>query len=60
MKLKHILEASYSKNIGFEEMVKFYKVANKQQEKEMEEIIIKNDWIGFKKLIFRVLGVKLK
>lgn len=55
-----INEAPYSGNMGFEEMVKFYRVAKPADEKEMELIIHKNDWEGFRKLIKRVLGIELK
>jgi hypothetical protein len=36
-------EASYTGNIGFEELSAFYKVANKQERKQMEEILEKED-----------------
>jgi hypothetical protein len=55
-----ISEASYAGNIGFEEMVKFYQKAKPQDEKQMEYVLEKNDWEGFKALIKRVLGVTLK
>lgn len=47
-------------NIGFEEMVKFYNTANKQQTRRMEKIVKANDWNKFKALIKEVLGVELR
>lgn len=52
-------EASYAGNLGFQEMVKFYRKANSQQEADMERIIEKGDWEEYKKLIQKVLGVRL-
>lgn len=46
-------------NIGFEEMVNFYNVANPQEIKKMERIIKNNDWLKFKNLIKKVLGIEL-
>lgn len=62
MRLKEhlIYEAAYKGNIGFEEMVKFYQEASKDQKKKMEEIIEKGDWDKFTNLIKKVLGTKLK
>ncbi len=51
---------TYEGNIGFEEMVKFYQKANDDQIEKMEEIIKKDDWESFKKLIRKVTGTKLK
>jgi len=53
-------EAAYPGNIGFEEMVKFYELADKEQLKRMEKAIEKNDWSTFKSLIDEVVGTKLK
>ncbi len=53
-------EMTYEGNIGFEEMVKFYQKANDDQIEKMEEIIKKDDWESFKKLIRKVTGTKLK
>jgi hypothetical protein len=47
-------------NVGFEEMVKFYNVANPRQIKRMEKIVKANDWRKFKALIKEVLGVELQ
>ena len=57
---KFLLEASYKGNIGFEEMVRFYRKADKAQEKEMDAAVKKNDFVAFKTLIQLVLGVTLK
>ena len=53
-------EAAYPGNIGFEEMVRFYKLADKEQLKRMESAIDKNDWPTFKNLIDEVVDIKLK
>ena len=55
-----IKESSYPGNLGFEEMVRFFQKANDQEEQEMENILKKNDWNAFKRLIKKVLGVTLK
>ena len=52
-------EASYEGNIGFEEMVKFYRSASDNEIEIMEKIIKRNDWNAFKKLIEKVLGISL-
>lgn len=56
----NVNEVAYPHNIGFSEMVKFYKVAKKMQKRKMEELIEKEDWEGFKELIRKTIGVKLK
>lgn len=53
-------EFAYKGNIGFVELVKFYRQASPKQIKEMEIVIGKGDWESFKDLINRVLGVKLQ
>jgi len=55
-----ITEAAYPGNVGFQEMVTFYQKASSSQIKTMENIIKKNDWKGFKKMIDDVLGISLK
>ena len=55
-----LTEAAYPGNIGFEEMVKFYKIANKKQLEEMIKIIDKSDWLKFKTLIEDVISEKLQ
>jgi len=58
--LPPLTEAAYHGNIGFEEMVKFYREANDREIEEMEAVIKKDDWEGFRRLIKRVLNVELK
>jgi len=53
-------ELAYKGNIGFMELVKFYRKASPKEIKEMEGIIGKGDWEAFKSLIEQVLGVKLQ
>lgn len=55
-----LAEAAYAGNIGYEEMVKFYRQASPAEEKEMDKILKKNDVKAFRKIIERVLGIKLK
>ena len=55
-----IQEAAYVGNLGFSEMVAFYKKANKDEEKQMDVAVKKNDYSLFKQLIKKVLGVTLK
>jgi len=53
-------DASYPGNIGFEELISFYKKADETQIKKMEKIIKDGDWNKFRNMIYNVLGVKLK
>ena len=53
-------EAAYPNNIGFAEMAKFFQIATPAQIKKMEKIVKDEDWEGFKSLIQKVVGVKLK
>ena len=55
-----INEAAYEGNIGFEELAKFYQIADQSDIKKMEEIIKDEDWIAFKRLIRKVTKVNLK
>jgi hypothetical protein len=55
-----IKEAVYAGNIGFEEMIKFYQVADALDIKKMENMIKKGSWKGVKLLFKKVLGVELK
>jgi hypothetical protein len=57
--VKILNEIAFGGNIGFQEMVKFYQNATPAETAEMEKIIKRADWAGFKKLIKRVLKVKL-
>lgn len=58
--LQILNEFAYKGNIGFMELVKFYRKASSKQVKEMESVIGKGDWDAFKVLIDSVLGVKLQ
>ena len=53
-------EAAYPGNVGFEEMVKFYRVASDQEIIKMTNAIENNDWNEFKRIIQKVIGTKLK
>lgn len=57
---ENIKEAVYAGNIGFEEMVLFYKKADNSEIKNMESFIKKGSWTGVKKLFKKVLGVTLQ
>lgn len=62
MTFKHFLyltELAYKGNVGFSEMVSFYKKATNKEIEEMEVIIQNNNWNDFKNLIKKVLGVNL-
>ena len=56
----HVDEMTYEGNIGFEEMVKFYQVAQIHDIRKMEILIKNEDWVGFKQLIKKIIGVVLK
>jgi len=67
MKFKHYIvdykrvnEAAYDGNLGFEELVTFYKKADENEKNQMEKIIENDDWRGFKQLIYKVIGIKFK
>jgi hypothetical protein len=60
MNYSDLSEAAYSGNLGFSELVKFYDVATKAEMQKMEEILKKEDWEKFKKLIQDVTGTRLK
>lgn len=53
-------ESAYEGNIGFTEMSQFYQKATHKQIEEMERIVRAEDWDGFKTMIRKVTGVKLK
>ena len=53
-------EAAYPGNIGFEELVRYYKVASEKDIKIIEKMIKNSDWNGFKKQIQKVLDISLK
>ncbi len=56
---KMITEAAYPGNIGFEEMVSFYKVASKREIALLEKAIKSDNWEQFKDIIQVVLKIKL-
>jgi hypothetical protein len=60
MKFNNINEAAYKGNMGFEEMMKFYRVASKEDKEKMEKLVKDNNWSAYKILIKRVLGVQLQ
>jgi hypothetical protein len=53
-------EMTYTGNIGFEEMVRFYQVASSTQFKNIKIIINKGNWLSFNKLIYQLLVTKLE
>jgi len=55
-----ITESAYAGNIGFMEMVEFYRVASQEQLRKMEQIVKRGDWSQFKAIINDVLGIILK
>lgn len=55
-----VQEAAYMGNIGFAEMVRFYKKASESEIEEMEKTISNGNWHAFKSLIKKVLGVDLQ
>lgn len=55
-----IKEASYTGNIGFEEMVRFYQKANDIEINKMQDLIKKKSWNGVKRMFKKVLGIDLK
>ena len=58
---KHLItEMVYPGNIGFEEMVLFYRKATKKEIKQMEKIVKGNNWKEFKILIRKVIGSELE
>ena len=58
-RLNILLEKGYKGNIGFEEMALFYKKANANEIKTMQQIIKDNDWTAYRMLISKVTGVAL-
>ncbi len=55
-----ITEAAYPGNVGFQEMVEFYREASREDISAMEKIVKRGDWAGFKDLIRKVLKITLK
>lgn len=46
--------------VAWEELTKFYKIASKEELDRMIKFVKKDDWDEFKKLIYSVIGVRLK
>lgn len=57
---KFLHDAAYEGNMGIMELMNFYDVATQSEIKQMEDILKRDDWDAFKKLIFKVLKVQLK
>jgi len=53
-------EAAYKGNIGALEMVQLYQKATAKEIKEIEKIVNNGDWVSYKKIVKRILGVSLK
>lgn len=69
MKIKHYIMnynkidegASMSEGaVAWDELTLFYKTADKPEIAKMEMMVKKEDWEGFKKLVYSVIGKKLK
>jgi len=58
--IERVNEMVYKGNLGFEELVKFYDKATKNEREEMDEYVEVGDWDRFKMLIEKVLEVNLK
>lgn len=56
----NLSESPYKGNLGFQEMVSFYRQASEEEIDLMEKIVSKGDWDGFRALIKKVIGVTLK
>jgi len=54
-----IFESVYSGNLGFEEMMMFYKKASESEISKMESLLSKNKFEAVFNLLQRVLGVGL-
>jgi hypothetical protein len=58
--IERIEEAAYQGNLGFAEMMQFFKVATKEQESLMDKYLKKNDFASAWSLLKKVTGVKLQ
>jgi len=56
----NLLESPYKENLGFQEMVSFYRKASDEEIDLMEKIVSRGDWNGFRSLIKKVIGVVLE
>lgn len=46
--------------VAWDELTLFYKKASKEEIKKMETFVKKEDWDEFKKLVYSVIGIKIK
>ena len=59
--LREILsEATYTNNLGAVEMIKFFQNASDKDVEKMQKIADAEDWVSYKKLIKKVLGISLR
>ena len=52
--------ATYQGNLGMMEMMQFVMIADENQQKQMDEIVKKEDWEAYKVLVKQVIRVELK
>lgn len=57
--ITRLTEASYPNNIGFEELVLYFRVGTDEQINDIELAIEDGDFEKVKELIYNVLGVQL-
>lgn len=57
---KLIDEGANDYQVCFEDMAKFYNVADKTEIDEMKTFLANGDWYEFKKIIYQVLEAKVK
>ena len=55
-----LTEASYTNNLGAIEMITFFQKASDKEIDKMQKIADAEDWVAYKKLIKKVLGVSLR
>jgi hypothetical protein len=46
--------------VAWDELTQFYKEASKEEITKMEMFVKKSDWEGFRKLVYSVIGIKIK
>ncbi len=52
--------AAYTGNLGMMEMFQFVQVATDEEQKQMDDLVKKEDWEAYKILVKRVIRVELK
>lgn len=57
---KILFEAVYENNLGFVEMMNFFKNASEKEIDQMKKVVDEENWVEYKKLIYKVLKIKLK